>query len=67
MLILKLLPLFPHRLAECKRAAISKQTFIWTLSSRSYIILALAMKVVIMQRWNFEKFCEFLLKSSSYS
>ena len=41
MLILKLPPFFPHHIGEWKRAAISKQTFIWTLSSRSYIILAL--------------------------
>ena len=34
-------PFSPHRLAEWKRAAISKQTFIWTPSSLSYIILAL--------------------------
>ena len=41
MLILKLPPLSPHRIAEWKRAAISKQTFFWSPSSRSYIILAL--------------------------
>ena len=41
MLLLKLPPFFPLRLAEWTSAAISKQTFVWTPSSRSYIILAL--------------------------
>ena len=46
MLILKLPPFFPHRIAKWKRAAISKHTFIWSLSSRSYIILALVPSLV---------------------
>ena len=41
MLILKLPPKFPRRIAESKGAAISKQTFTRTPSSRSEIILAL--------------------------
>ena len=43
MLILKSPPFFPHRIAEWKSAAISKQTFIWTPSSLSYIILSLVL------------------------
>ena len=35
MLILKLPPFFPHRIAEWKRAAILKETFIWFPSSCS--------------------------------
>ena len=34
--------LFPSSFSRVKRAAISKQTFIWSPSNRSYIILALA-------------------------
>ena len=41
MLILKFPPISPHRTAEWKGAAISKQTFIWTPLSRSYNILPL--------------------------
>ena len=41
MLILNLPPCFPHRIAEWKSAPNSKQTFIWSPSIRSYIILAL--------------------------
>ena len=33
--------LFHSAIGEGKRAAISKLTFIWTLSSRSYIVFAL--------------------------
>ena len=42
MLILKLPPFSPHCIAEWKSTPISKQTFIWTQSSSSCIILALA-------------------------
>ena len=41
MLILNLPPCFTHRIAEWKSAPNSKQTFIWSPSIRSYIILAL--------------------------
>ena len=41
VLILNLPPCFPHRIAEWKSAPNSKQTFIWSPSIRSYIILAL--------------------------
>ena len=41
MLILNLPPCFLHRIAEWKSAPNSKQTFIWSPSIRSYIILAL--------------------------
>ena len=41
MLILNLPTCFPHRIAEWKSAPNSKQTFIWSPSIRSYIILAL--------------------------
>ena len=44
MLIWKLPPFFPHRIAEWKSVPISKQTFIWTPSSRSHIILALELR-----------------------
>ena len=41
MFILKLPPFFTWLNGEGKRAAISKLTFIWTSSSRSYIVFAL--------------------------
>ena len=41
MFVLKLPPFFTGLNGERKRAAISKLTFIWTLSSRSYIVFAL--------------------------
>ena len=50
MLILKLPPFFPHRIAEWKSAENSKQTFIWSPSIRSYIILALRICTVV-KRW----------------
>ena len=56
MLILKLPPFFPHRIAEGKRAAISKQTIIWTPSSGSYTILAL---VLLLQSWHNRFFSRF--------
>ena len=45
MLILKLPPFFPHRIADWKSAANSKQTFIWSPSIRSYIILDLTFEI----------------------
>ena len=42
MLVLKLPPFFPCRVAEGKRAAISKQTCFSQKRVRSYIVLALA-------------------------
>ena len=50
MLILNLPPCFPHRIAEWKSAPNSKQTFIWSPSIRSYIILALMMQWIFC--WN---------------
>ena len=52
MLILKLPPFFPHRIAEWKSAANSKQTVIWSPSIRSYIILALVI-VTRSKYWHF--------------
>ena len=49
MLILKLPPFFPHCIAECKSAAISKQKLIWTPSRRSYTILALVLRSRLTQ------------------
>ena len=48
MLILNLPPCFPHRIAEWKSAPNSKQTFIWSPSIRSYIILALGIAIVFV-------------------
>ena len=41
MLILKFPRFFPHRVAELKSAAISKQTYLLITKSCSYITLAL--------------------------
>ena len=41
MFVLKLVRFFTRLYGEGKRAAISKSTYIWTLSSRSYIVFAL--------------------------
>ena len=49
MLILNLPPCFPHRIAEWKSSPNSKQTFIWTPSIRSYIILALGLIFTLVQ------------------
>ena len=52
LFILKLPRFFPRSIAEWKSAVISKQIFIWTPSSRSYIILALVLskKLPALQR-----------------
>ena len=55
MLILNLPPCFPHRIAEWKSAPNSKQTFIWSPSIRSYIILAL--------KFYFKLFCRAFIEN----
>ena len=42
MFVLKLPPFFTQLYGDGKRAAISKLTYIWTQSSRSYIVFVLA-------------------------
>ena len=44
---LKLPHFFTRQYGEGKRAAISKSTYIWTPSSRSYIVFALAETTII--------------------
>ena len=45
MFVLKLPPFFTRLNSEGKRAAILKSTLIWTPSSRSYIVFALAFHI----------------------
>ena len=51
MFVLNLPPCFPHRIAEWNSAPNSKQTFIWSPSIRSYIILALILRTSVQQGW----------------
>ena len=50
MFVLKLPRFFTHLYGAGKRAAISKPTYIWTSLSRSYIILALKMKIKVSNK-----------------
>ena len=45
MFVLKLLSFFTRLYGEGKRAAISKLTYLWNPSSRSYIIFAIVLTV----------------------
>ena len=63
----KIAAFFPHRLGEWKAAPISKQTYLVTPSSRSYIVLALPTQQLIFYSVLLSEFWKHLILNFPFS